>query len=243
MNSKDYPIWEPRIRGLLTACVLLAVWSLAVLLLAYPFFPLPSLPEQGISPKPEIVKLYRDTGIEFYTRNYAVLFGGIGLVLGALIALMTTQKRMASVVAASTVGVLLGSLGGYTVGYYVYMAIAASTDQSLVQSCLFHFLVWGIPIAGVVLAVSGLHNSPDNIGKQTIATLVVVLVAAVGYGMISTLLFPNANQLQLVPESTSERIVWSISYPMMIGVGLLYALRISSQHLETNKAGRSRLES
>lgn len=229
MNSKDYPIWEPRIRGLFTACVLLAVWGLAVSLLAYPFFPLPSLPEQGISPKPEIVKLYRDAGIEFYTRNYAVLFGGIGLVLGALIALTTTQKRMASVVAASTVGVLLGSLGGYTVGYYVYMAIAASTDQSLVQSCLFHFLVWGIPVAGVVLAVSGLHNSPDNIGKQTIATFVVVLVAAVGYGMISTVLFPNANQLQLVPETTSERIVWSISYPMMIGVGLLYGLRISSQ--------------
>lgn len=229
INSEDYLIWEPRIRGLLAVCVLLSAWILVVSLSAYPFFPMPNLPEQGISPKPEIVKLYRDAGVEFYTRNYAVLFGAIGLVLGALIALMTTQKRMASAVTASTVGALLGSIGGYTVGYYVYLAIAASTDQSLVQSCLFHFLIWGIPVAGVVLAVSGLHNSPDNIGKQTIASLVVVLVAAVGYGMISTVLFPNANQLQLVPDSTSERIVWAISYPMMIGVGLLYGLRISPQ--------------
>lgn len=228
MNSKDCQSWEPKFGGLFASCALLAVWMLVVVFAVYPFFPMPSLPEQGISPKPEIVKLYRDAGTAFYTRNYAVLFAGTGLILGALLALLTTQKRMASTVLASIVGTAFGALSGYTMGYYVYLAIAASTDQSLVQSSLFHFLLWAIPVSGVVLAVSGLHNSPGNLGKQTIATLVIVLIAAVGYGMISTLFFPNANQLLLVPDSTSERVVWAISYPMMIGIGLLFGLKISS---------------
>ena len=146
--------WAPALQSSLLSCVAGSLVGCAIVHAVDPFFKFAQLPELGLSPSPELLKKYHDATLAFWTSNYALDFGLLGLCIGSTIGLFSTRtRRAASSLAGSLGGSVGGIISGYILGIFTAYSIIRSEDQSLVHSATMHFAIWASMIACILFMI------------------------------------------------------------------------------------------
>jgi hypothetical protein len=198
-----------------------AIVSLAILSLTFPFFLMPILPEQGLSPSVELLNRYMVAQIDYRTHNYMLAFAIVGAILGACLGLGTpSKKRIQAAIASSLATAIGGALAAYLVSGAVARALENATDQSLLQSGSLHFALWGAMGACIGFTLGLVHRGivPAIIGAL-IGMLSGLLVSAV-WNILASIVFSNTNLIHLFPETTTERVVWAGVCFVVLGLGI-----------------------
>jgi hypothetical protein len=202
---------------------------MAAIALWDPIFPMASLAEPSLSPTPEEVQIHLQAAIDYRTRNYAAEFALLAACLGGALGFLTTPRRRGpSALGGALAGAPVGGLAGYISGYQLALTLAASGNQSLVQSTIFHFAVWAPILVAVLVGIALIQGPFRQAYAYLLAGLVAALIAATTYGLVGSIFFPRSNLLLLVPESLMERIVWIVSYAVSAGFGLHFGLKKAS---------------
>ncbi len=222
--------WSPTFAASLVACFTGCLIGGALIQAIDPFFKFAELPELGIAPKPELVKKFQDATVAFWTNNYATDFGLLGLSLGGAIGLLATRRRrILSGLAGGFGGLLSGAAAGFAIGIFVAKSVLLSSDQSLVQSTLFHFSLWASLTACVLLIVGYVQQGWRVAFECAVIGVVLGLAVSVVYNLLSSVIFANSNLLMLLPSSTVERGVWLLICSSVLGIGLHFGLRTKHQ--------------
>ena len=209
----------------LIACVIGGFVGCAIVHSIDPFFKFANIPELGISPPPELVKQYNAAKLAFWCNNLALNFGLLGFCLGSGVGFISTQvRRIQSAIVGSVGGMLAGATAGYLSGMVVTRTLIASEDQSLIQSTVLHFALWASVFATILLLVGFVQSGPIRALNCALVGIVVGLVVAVFYNILSSLIFPQTNLLTLIPESRFERFIWILSCSIVFGMGMHHGL-------------------
>lgn len=218
--------WSPKLFPSLVACITGSILGLILVQCFDPYFKFADIPDLGISPPPELIKKYNDAQIEFWSYNYSLNFGVLGLCIGVLIGLVATGvRRIPSMLAGGLGGLLGGSASGYLIGVFGAKSLIASANQSLVESAGMHFALWSAIFGLVLLFIGLVQDGPIRAAGYLLLGIIVGLAVAVVYNILSSIVFANANLLKLIPESKSERIVWILACSIILGLGLHLGLR------------------
>jgi hypothetical protein len=145
------------------------------------------------------------------------------LLIGAL----TTTKRALGAIVGLVVGASCGAIGGYVSGNLVAGNIYQAGQQSLLQSVLFMTIAWGLIAAGLFGAMAAIHHR-SQILTGVIFGLIVAAAAALLYNVAASILFPMSNLILITPKTTSERLVWTLSFAVVLGIGLGLGFRSSN---------------
>lgn len=219
--------WKPSLSISIAAALVGGAAALAAIHWLYPVFPRASLGELSLSPTEEEIRIHLEAAIKFRSRNSAVAFGLLGVCLGLAFGWFTTLRRkVASALSGALAGAAVGVLAGYAAGYFLARILAASENQSLVQSTLLHFSVWGPLLVAVWVGIATIQSG--QIGRtlpHALTGLLAALVAVTVYGLIGSILFPTTNLLLLIPETFAERCAWMVSCASLAGVGLHMGLK------------------
>ena len=219
------PVWQPSSPRLLGFAVLSSLGILALTFWTYPFFDLPPLPEMGISPRTEVVRLHEAAYFAFYTKNSSALFAVIGAILGLLLGLLAAQRRpWAAALSGCVGGAALGALGGLGSGVLLNRALWLSEDESLVTSFGIHLLAWGPTVVGAVGGVALLQNSIAKAVAQGLGGILAALFVVAGYCVSASIIFQNSNLTYLYPDNRSVQVFWGILCPLLVALGLMLTL-------------------
>ncbi len=222
--------WSPTFAASLVACITGCLIGGALIQAIDPLFKFAELPELGIAPKPELVKKHQDATVAFWTNNYAVDFGLLGLCLGSAIGLLSTRRqRILSGLAGGFSGLLSGAVAGFAIGIFVAKSVLLSTDQSMVQSTLYHFSLWASLAACVLLMVGFVQRGWRGAFEGAAMGMVLGLAVSVVYNLLSSVIFANSNLMMLLPSSTVERGFWLLICSSVLGFGLHFGLRAKHQ--------------
>ena len=222
--------WSPNLLWSVVACIVGGLIGCGLVRAIDPFFQFESLSELGISPPPELIAKYNAAQIAFWSSNYALNFGLIGLSLGLTVGLITTRiNRILSGLAGGVGGLLGGALAGYVLGIFVAKALIASEDQSLVQSALLHFAIWASMFAPIILIVGFAQDGPVNAASYLTVGIVAPFVVSVVYTVASSMIFADANLIKLIPQSSLEQGVWVLVCSVGLGTGLYFGSQGNGQ--------------
>lgn len=225
-SSPNAICWYPNALGSCVACTLGTVISGFLIHFLDPFFPFAQLPELGISPSSELVQKHVSAQRAFWSSNYAFDFALIGLCVGVSLGLITTKQRR---IAAGSAGALGGLLGGLLAGYFLGFAVAKnileSVDQSLVRSTAYHSAAWAAMLVGLVFAIALVQNGIGRALNALPVGLLVGLVVASVYNIVSSVCFSAGNLSQLIPSSIVEQVFWVAVCSITSGLGLYFGLR------------------
>ncbi len=235
--SKDH--WSPPLVLSIVACMLGGLITGTVIHAKAPFFQFANLPELGINPPPELVAKFRAATYEFWTMNYLVEFGLVGLCLGAAIGLSApNSNRAVSTIAGALSGLVSGAAAGYLVGRFIAAAVLASADQSLLHSVGYHFAIWGSILGCILLVVSSLQVGVLPGLNYLLLGIGSGFVVAVAYNLISSLAFSTANLNRLVPDTLDQRMVWAIACPAIAALAIHFGaqrLRVAEKKVTEKK--------
>lgn len=221
--------WSPGLFNALAACLLGGICGYFVLNSFVPIFPFAELPEMGAFPSEELITQYKQAQYAFRSNNGAIDGAILGLCFGAFLGLLTVRtRRILSVVAGGIGGLIGGAVAGYCVGNFAAHGLINKTDQTILQSTLFHFLIWASIAVALSLGISMAQSSPT---KQTIAGLTAALVAgaiaSISYNAIASTLFPLANLTFISPATAMERMLWIATGSIALAIGFGMGLRVS----------------
>lgn len=239
-EAPDAKSWQPGLGASVAACLLSGAVAFGVLLKLHPLYTLPELPELGMYPSPELIKQYHEAYSDFGAKNgsvdCAILGGCLGLFFGLLTA---TSKRLVGAIAGSVSGVLAGAAIGYLIGKQLANDFNLGASQSITQTTMYHFAVWG-GICLVVFSGISLIYKRKELGNAIAAALIGGLFASAVYNVISGIVFPTLRITvpSITPPEMSNRILWivccSLTIGLCLGGGTLYSkLRPSANKLAT----------
>ncbi len=202
-------------------CLAAGILTLVGLLATFPVFPLPDLPELGLSPSAEVLKLHSDAQLAFRSRNYAVVFGMLGLLMGVACGMATSQgKRLPSALAGGLAGSLAGAIAGYFAGTAVAGILSSGENQSLVQSGIWHFVVWAALAACIAFVIGFIHGGFKLAVTGGLIGLLSGIFVSLAWNLVGSIAFSKSNLIYLMPEKTVERIVWICASAAVLGAAL-----------------------
>lgn len=216
--------WHPHPLLALIACVLASGLAFAAVNAIYPYVPREDLPPMGPYPSAELIAQYNKAEIAFRTANDAINGSILGALTGLLLGAFTSRSRALGAIVGLVSGAAAGALGGYFGGNLVAGAINSAGAQSTVQSVGFLTLLWGLIVAIICGALAAIHNA-RQIPFALIAGLVIAGIAAVVYNVAASVAFPMSNLVLLTPNTTSERLVWALSFGIILGIGIAFGFR------------------
>lgn len=212
-------IWRPHpILGLLS-CVLAAGLAYLVVERIYPVFAFEDLPEMGPYPSAELTAQYAAAEYAFQSSNGAVNCAILGALVGLFVGLFTSTNRVAGGIVGALAGVVAGAAGGYIAGYLSAAAVLKAAAQSLLQSVGYLSIPWGLIGAFVCGAIAALHNKSQILSALVIGIVVAVL-GALAYNMITSILYPMSNLVLTTPKASNERLIWALSFGVALGLGV-----------------------
>jgi hypothetical protein len=225
-SDPNVKAWSPKLIAFSIASIVGLALGAIIVGAINPFFPFENLPELGISPSPELVKKHIAATYAFHSMNLGLNLGLMGLCFGIAFGSITAQRnRPLATVAGGLGGLVAGVLAGYLVGLYVAKAFIASADQSLVESTLIHFSSWLGILACVVLIVGYSQAGMTKAAAYLVAGIVAAMLLAVAYNLVTSILFPKANLLSVIPSTVNERIVWILVCSLTVTCGLYFGLK------------------
>lgn len=217
--------WNPGFFPVLLACIVGGFLGGAIVLQTHPFFAYEELPPLDFGSPPELVKQHHDAETVYRTQNYATEFAIIGLAFGICIGAFTGGNRfLLCAIGGGCVGALTGMGLGYASGLYITQKLLVNAEQTLQASMGLQTVVWGVVLANIVALVSVLKAGIVRVWMYWLVGLAAGFSVAVLQFVISSLMFPNANPIFLVPENASERAYWLAVFPVTAGLVLALGL-------------------
>lgn len=207
------------------------------------FFRYEALPELPIEPSPEQMAEFTKAHTDFYSRNYGMQLGIVGACIGLVVGGLTvSRKRVVSALVGCFLGMLAGGIAGYLCGFSTALAMVRSSDQSLVQSSLLHFAIWGSIGVWVAAGVGMVQGGVAQVAKAVPAGLIAGVIVVVAHTMVFSIAFPSSNLIQFVPESFAERLTWIVVCGVLLGPALAFLLQPDSRQPTSDAKSEPRSE-
>ncbi|MEZ6133886.1 MAG: hypothetical protein R3C53_03140 [Pirellulaceae bacterium] len=218
--------WSPGLQAATLACIGGGLVAFFVIRSLHPYFAFADLPELGIAPSEEMVAKHIAATQAFWAHNYALDFGVLGLALGAVIgAVATATRRIPSCIAGAASGLVGGAAAGYGAGLMVARTIRLSADQSLVNSTLLHFAVWGTVCGLIVFSISCIQAGVMRALNNLVIAILLGLGIAALYNLGTSLIANSYDLTFIFPTTLVHGLVWAITCSAMLGLGLHFGLR------------------
>ncbi len=209
--------WPPRLSRLIVAAIVAAGLSFLLLKVLYPIFVLPEdlayVPEQAPI---EVYQKHDRAQYEADGKNFAVIFGLSGAVLGACCVVFAFgMKCVKSIVVAVVASGCFGAVGALLSNWmFNYMRERSGQSLSLMgvplsgmaQSIVGYSLLWSLIGLGVGVGIGSVRGPGKALiagvsgllGGAVASMLYVVLVAQISIGTVMNRVLPDAVGTQLL---------------------------------------------
>ena len=218
--------WQPPLSMTIVSSVLAGLIGACIICLIDPVFAIDALPELPIEPSDEQIAAKWKSESDFYGRNaaldMAILAGLLGMSIGAG---TVSRARVQSGLAGGAVAAVAAATSAYITGRPIGWAMLVSEDQSLVQSGMLMFAVWGALAVGMAIAIGFVQGGAASVVQSIISAIISAIFVVIAHTIVFAIAFPSANLIFVVPNSTAERVVWGVTCCTVLGLGMAIAMR------------------
>ncbi len=183
-----------------------------------PAFKMPEMGDGGLAPSPEYLAAYDAALTAMMTRNYALDLAIIGLLLGTSMGFFASPLApVRRAVIAGVLGMLGGAVGGALAGTAMAQALAGGGQpftfagiyfDPMLQGGLAQLSAWAPLSVGIAAALCWSQRSVSAVLKGIGMGILAGSIAAVGYTVVSSLVFPSGSSFDAVPVGFAQRLTW-----------------------------------
>ena len=222
--------WPPKLLRVLSGALVATVIACLVIKFMYPIFTVPE--EIAILPDPPptaaVLKLEK-AQFAVDAKNFSIVFGTIGTILGAAIVLFAFGTRSIKAVANGAVSSALLAIAGANLSNWMFtnlrstsnsdMLLMGITIDAMTQTIIGYALLWGLIGLGAGLGMGSVRSVSKSISAGVAGFLGGTLAAMI-YVLLVAQFTPNAAMSYVFPLDFVSQAIWLLLFMVMIAAAI-----------------------